>query len=145
MSTIGLDEFNRRMGAMSDQVSRNTDRALLKNALRMEFEAKTNATSFPRRRTGRLFNSISGQLLNYNGDKFIVLRAGGRSSEITKPFSESADVVYAGVLEFGGTTNGLNFIQPRKYLERGRNKVLPQLRSDLSAALNAALNGKDYV
>lgn len=138
---IGFDEFQERLAEMEGRLAENIRNALFKNALRMEKQAKINATSFPKVQTGRLRNSIIGTVLSFQDDEFLMLRAGGLSSP-TRPFSESADVEYAAVQEFGG---GIDNIIPKFYLRRARDKVMPRVEADIQKAVGLALEGKSYV
>ena len=138
--SIGFDEFLNRLSDMEGRLTTNIRNALLKNALRMESHAKRNATSFPKVVTGRLRNSIIGTVKRFQEDEYLILRAGGLTAP-TRPFSESADVVYAAIQEFGG---GQQNIKPKFYLKRARDKVLPRVDIDIQKAMSAALRGEDF-
>mgnify|MGYP003123738607 CR=1 FL=1 len=138
--SIGFDEFLNRLSDMEGRLTTNIRNALLKNALRMESHAKRNATSFPKVVTGRLRNSIIGTVKRFQEDEYLILRAGGLTVP-TRPFSESADVVYAAIQEFGG---GQQNIKPKFYLRRARDKVLPRVDTDIQKAMSAALRGEDF-
>lgn len=138
--SIGFDEFLNRLSDMEGRLTTNIRNALLKNALRMESHAKRNATSFPKVVTGRLRNSIIGTVKRFQEDEYLILRAGGLTAP-TRPFSESADVVYAAIQEFGG---GQQNIKPKFYLRRARDKVLPRVDTDIQKAMSAALRGEDF-
>ena len=81
-----------------------------------------------------------GTVINFQEDDYLILRAGGLTTP-NRPFSESADVVYAAVQEFGG---GPNRIIPKFYLRRARDKIKPIFERDLNAAAEATLKGKVY-
>lgn len=131
--------FATRMGEMEGRLVKNIRKAMVKNALRMERAAKRNATGFPKVVTGRLRNSIMGSVVRFQEDEYLILRAGGLTAP-NRPFSESADVVYAAIQEFGG---GTQRIKPKFYLKRARDKVIPTFNADINEAFNRALIGKD--
>ena len=138
--SISLDEFSKRLDTMDGRLAQNITKAMKKNALRMEAQAKLNATTFPKVIDNRLRSSIMGTVINFQNDDFLILRAGGLTAP-SRPFSESADVVYAAVQEFGG---GPNRIIPKFYLRRARDKIEPIFRRDLNKAAEAALKGEPY-
>jgi hypothetical protein len=131
--------FATRMGEMEGRLVKNIRKAMVRNALRMERAAKRNATGFPKVVTGRLRNSIMGSVVRFQEDEYLILRAGGLTAP-NRPFSESADVVYAAIQEFGG---GTQRIKPKFYLKRARDKVIPTFNADINEAFNRALIGKD--
>ena len=138
--SISFDEFSKRLDTMDGRLAQNITKAMKKNALRMEAQAKLNATTFPRVIDNRLRSSIMGTVINFQNDDYLILRAGGLTAP-NRPFSESADVVYAAVQEFGG---GPNRIIPKFYLRRARDKIEPIFRRDLNKAAEAALKGEPY-
>jgi len=138
--SISFEEFSDLLDNMEGRLAKNIRTAMIKNALRMEAAAKRNATSFPKVRTGRLRNSIMGSVVRFQEDEYLILRAGGLTAP-NRPFSESADVVYAAIQEFGG---GTQRIVPKFYLQRARDRVLPRFNIDLEKALEATLKGKEY-
>ena len=138
--SISFDEFSKRLDTMDGRLAQNITKAMKKNALRMEAQAKLNATTFPRVIDNRLRSSIMGTVINFQDDDYLILRAGGLTAP-NRPFSESADVVYAAVQEFGG---GPNRIIPKFYLRRARDKIEPIFRRDLNKAAEAALKGEPY-
>lgn len=138
--SIPFKKFVDIMDTMQGRLAKNINKAMKKNALRMEAAAKLNATTFPRVIDNRLRSSIMGTVINFQEDDYLILRAGGLTAP-NRPFSESADVVYAAVQEFGG---GPNRIIPKFYLKRARDKIEPIFRRDLEAASEAALKGESY-
>ena len=138
--SISFDEFSKRLDTMEGRLAQNITKAMKQNALRMEAQAKLNATTFPKVIDNRLRSSIMGTVINFQNDDFLILRAGGLTAP-SRPFSESADVVYAAVQEFGG---GPNRIIPKFYLRRARDKIEPIFRRDLNKAAEAALKGEPY-
>lgn len=137
--SLSFEMFATRMGEMEGRLVKNIRKAMVKNALRMERAAKRNATGFPKVVTGRLRNSIMGSVVRFQEDEYLILRAGGLTAP-SRPFSESADVVYAAIQEFGG---GTQRIKPKFYLKRARDKVIPTFNADINEAFNRALIGKD--
>ena len=140
MSRLSPSEFETRLGEMEGKLITNIRIAMLKNALRMEKAAKQNATSFPKVVTGRLRNSIMGSVVRFQEDEYLILRAGGLTAP-NRPFSESADVVYAAVQEFGG---GSHRIKPKFYLQRARDRVIPRFEADMNIAMRKTFEGKPY-
>ena len=132
--------FTTRLAEMEGRLVKNIRKAMIRNALRMERAAKRNATGFPKVVTGRLRNSIMGSVVRFQEDEYLILRAGGLTAP-NRPFSESADVVYAAIQEFGG---GTQRIKPKFYLKRARDKVIPTFNADIDEAFNKALLGKDF-
>jgi len=137
--SLSFTMFTTRLAEMEGRLVKNIRKAMVKNALRMERAAKRNATGFPKVVTGRLRNSIMGSVVRFQEDEYLILRAGGLTAP-NRPFSESADVVYAAIQEFGG---GTQRIKPKFYLKRARDKVIPTFNADINEAFNKALLGKD--
>lgn len=137
--SLSFTMFTTRLAEMEGRLVKNIRKAMIRNALRMERAAKRNATGFPKVVTGRLRNSIMGSVVRFQEDEYLILRAGGLTAP-NRPFSESADVVYAAIQEFGG---GTQRIKPKFYLKRARDKVIPTFNADINEAFNKALLGKD--
>ena len=137
--SLSFSMFATRMGEMEGRLVKNIRKAMVRNALRMERAAKRNATGFPKVVTGRLRNSIMGSVVRFQEDEYLILRAGGLTAP-NRPFSESADVVYAAIQEFGG---GTQRIKPKFYLRRARDKVIPTFNADINEAFAKTLMGKD--
>ena len=126
MSQLSFDDFLKRMKIASSNLLKELESELMKSALRMERDAKLNATTYPKVRTGRLRSSINGLVDSKQGTPRILLKAG----------STSADVNYAEYVEFGTI-----YIKPRLYLGRavaGERDRLPDRLADL---LSVALEG----
>ena len=138
--SLSFTMFTTRLAEMEGRLVKNIRKAMIRNALRMERAAKRNATGFPKVVTGRLRNSIMGSVVRFQEDEYLILRAGGLTAP-NRPFSESADVVYAAIQEFGG---GTQRIKPKFYLKRARDKVIPTFNADIDEAFNKALLGKDF-
>ena len=137
--SISYEEYIKRLSEASGRLAWNMRQVLVKGSMRMEADAKRNATYFPRVQTGRLRNSIMGGVLRDGNDMALVLQAGGLSTP-TRPFTESADVVYAAIQEYGG---GVQNIKEKRYLRNAFEKHLPKTEKNLDKAIIAALKGKD--
>jgi len=143
--SITYEEFMDRLSKSDSRISMNIRSVLLKQSLKMEADAKRNATHFPRVQTGRLRNSISGNVINFQNEDYLVLRAGGISTP-SRPFTESADVVYAAIQEYGGTIEmkgGSRFIKEKRYLRNAFDKHRDRTKSLIDKAIIASLKGKD--
>lgn len=138
--SISFEEFSDRLDNMEGRLAQNVRKAMIMNALRMEGTAKKNATSFPKVVTGRLRNSITGTVVRFQEDEYLILRAGGLTAP-NRPFSESADVVYAAIQEFGG---GTQRIKPKYYMKRSFERHLHYSKVLLGKATKAALRGEDF-
>ena len=60
MSQLSFEDFLKRMKEADNRLLDELERILTISALSMEREAKLNATSYPKVRTGRLRSSITG-------------------------------------------------------------------------------------
>ncbi len=131
--------------SMEGRLANAIVKAMKESALKMQRLAAKNATTFPRVIDNNLRGSITGTVVRYQQDDYLILRAGGKTAP-DRPFSEAADVVYAAIQEYGGTTDmagGARFIKPKFYLRRARDKVQPQLEADLDRLMGRVLNGKE--
>lgn len=137
--SITYEEFMDRLSKADSRISMNIRSVLLKQSLKMEADAKRNATHFPRVQTGRLRNSISGNVINFQNEDYLVLRAGGISTP-SRPFTESADVVYAAIQEYGG---GFQNIKEKRYLRNAFDKHINRTKSLIDKAVIASLKGKE--
>lgn len=126
MSQLSFDDFLRRVREADNRLLQELERVLIRSALRMERDAKINATSDPKVQTGRLRSSITGLVDAPLGSSRVVLRAGGSTS--------GQDVDYAEFVEFG-----TRFIRPRLFLGRAVNAESERLPDRLSSLLNVAL------
>ena len=104
-------------------------RILIASAARMERQAKINATTFPKVRTGRLRNSITGLVMMKSGEPMIKLRAGG--SNVRGITEGLGTVYYAENVELGRG----NIRVPRFYLKRALDKEKKTLDKKLEEAL----------
>jgi hypothetical protein len=127
MSQQSFDQFLKRQQKASRRLITELNRILSTSALRMERDAKINATSFPRVQTGRLRSSIHGLIDAPQGSSRVILRAGGQSG--------GSDVDYAKYQEFG-----TRFIQPpRLFLGRAVLRERERLPNRLKDLLGVTL------
>ena len=126
MSQLSFNDFLKRVREADNRLLQELERVLIRSALRMERDAKINATSDPLVRTGRLRSSITGLVDAPLGSPRVVLRAGGSTS--------GQDVDYAEFVEFG-----TRFIRPRLFLGRAVNAESERLPDRLSSLLDVAL------
>ena len=127
MSQLSFDQFLKRQQKASRRLITELNRILSTSALRMERDAKINATSFPRVQTGRLRSSIHGLIDAPQGSSRVILRAGGQSG--------GSDVDYAKYQEFG-----TRFIQPpRLFLGRAVLRERERLPNRLKDLLGVTL------
>jgi hypothetical protein len=127
MSQQSFDQFLKTQQKASRRLITELNRILSTSALRMERDAKINATSFPRVQTGRLRSSIHGLIDAPQGSSRVILRAGGQSG--------GSDVDYAKYQEFG-----TRFIQPpRLFLGRAVLRERERLPNRLKDLLGVTL------
>ena len=124
MSQLSFDQFLKRMQKADSKLLKELEKELLKSSMRMERDAKLNATTYPKVVTGRLRSSITGLVDSKQGTSRVILRAGGSNN----------DVNYAGYVEFG-----TNYIKPRLYLGRAVSGERDRLPDRLGALLNIVL------
>ena len=131
MAQLSFDQFIKGTQKAQRRLIKDLNNILLKRALRMERDAKKNATSFPKVRTGRLRSSIMSLTDAPQGTPRIVLRAGGQSA--------GSDVDYAKYQEFG-----TRFIRPpRLFLGKAVMRERDRLPNDLRPLLSVALGVED--
>jgi hypothetical protein len=128
MSRLSFEEFYKRIQQSSSELLKELEIQLIKSSLRMERDAKLNATTYPKVRTGRLRSSIAGLVDNKFGTPRVILKAGGNVN--------GAEVNYARELEFGNSSRG---IKPRLYLGRAVAGERDRLSDRLSDLLDVAL------
>tara|TARA_R100000773_G_C4139728_1_gene66720 strand:+ start:31 stop:432 length:402 start_codon:yes stop_codon:yes gene_type:complete len=109
---ITFAEFREQIKQSDKKIIENLNKALMILALKGEAQAKKNATTFPRVRTGRLRSSITGLVDAKNGNPRAVLRAGGDTS--------GSPVFYARFMEFGAPARNL---VPRYFMGRAIQKI----------------------
>ena len=133
MSTVSFKQFIKLVRETEDELVQELGRILIASAARMERQAKINATTFPKVRTGRLRNSITGLVMMKSGEPRIVLRAGG--SNVRGLTKGVGDVYYAEDVELGKG----NVRVPRYYLRRALRKEQKTLEKKLGDALKRAM------
>jgi HK97 gp10 family phage protein len=126
MSQLSFDDFLKRVKEADSKLLKELEQMLVRSALRMERDAKKNATSKPKVQTGRLRSSITGLVDAPLGSPRVVLRAGGSSS--------GSDVGYAEYVEFG-----TRYIKPTLFLGRAVRSESERLPDRLSSLLSVAL------
>ena len=126
MSQLSFNDFLQRVKKADNVLIKELERILTTSALRMERDAKLNATSYPKVVTGRLRSSITGLVDAPLGSPRVVLRAGGSSS--------GSDVDYADYIEFG-----TRYIKPRLFLGRAVRSESERLPDRLSSLLSVSL------
>ena len=126
MSRQSFEEFVFTFQDLDNRLMGELKKILVASSLQMERDAKFNATTYPRVRTGRLRSSISGFTSFKFGQSRVFLQA-GRSIN-------GAEVNYARKIELGDPP-----IKPRFYLKRSYDKELKRLPDRLSKLLNVTL------
>ena len=126
MSQLSFNDFLKRVKEADSKLLKELEQMLVRSALRMERDAKKNATSNPKVQSGRLRSSITGLVDAPLGSPRVVLRAGGSSS--------GSDVDYAEYVEFG-----TRYIKPRLFLGRAVRSESERLPDRLSSLLSVAL------
>jgi hypothetical protein len=137
MQQLSFKQFVQILERSPNQFVETLTKILIESSLNMERQAKINATTYPKVRTGRLRSSINGLVDSPMGSPRIVLRAGGQGIRATQgPLKGvSNDVYYAEDLELGLG----NIKTPRYYLKRARDKEIPELQERLQTILNKAM------
>lgn len=128
MSQQSFEDFLRQIRNSNVNLLSEINKLLIKSALKMERQAKLNATKDPRVRTGRLRSSISGVVQSEQGVPRIVLSAGGRQG--------SEELSYARYIEFGTRR-----LYARLYLGRAYDKERESLDNRLADLLRRVLEG----
>ena len=126
MSQLSFNDFLKRVKEADSKLLKELEQMLVRSALRMERDAKKNATSKPKVQTGRLRSSITGLVDAPLRSPRVVLRAGGSSS--------GSDVDYAEYVEFG-----TRYIKPTLFLGRAVRSESERLPDRLSSLLSVAL------
>jgi hypothetical protein len=129
---ISLAQFQQRMRKADRELIKNLFKQMLKLSLKAEAQAKKNATTYPRVRTGRLRSSITGLVDTKNANPRVVLRAGGNTG--------GSPVNYARFMEFGAPAIGL---VPRLFMGRAMQKIeKDDVIKDLQNLLSLSLEEK---
>ena len=126
MSQLSFNDFLKRVKEADSKLLKELEQMLVRSAVRMERDAKKNATSKPKVQTGRLRSSITCLVDAPLGSHRVVLRAGGSSS--------GSDVDYAEYVEFG-----TRYIKPTLFLGRAVRSESERLPDRLSSLLSVAL------
>jgi HK97 gp10 family phage protein len=126
MSQLSFNDFLKRVKEADSKLLKELEQMLVRSALRMERDAKKNATSKPKVQTGRLRSSITGLVDAPLGSPRVVLRAGGSTS--------GTDVDYAKYVEFG-----TRYIKPTLFLGRAVRSESERLPDRLSSLLSVSL------
>lgn len=114
------------------ELIKNLFKQMLKLSLKAEAQAKKNATTYPKVRTGRLRSSITGLVDTKNANPRVVLRAGGNTS--------GSPVNYARYMEFGAPARNL---EPRYFMGRAMQKIeKDDVIKDLQNLLSLSLEEK---
>lgn len=109
---ITFAQFREQIRESDKKLIENLNKALMILALKGEAQAKKNATTYPRVRTGRLRSSITGLVDAKNGNPRVLLRAGGDAG--------GSPVNYARYMEFGAPARKL---EPRYFMGRAVQKI----------------------
>ena len=130
---ITPEQFQDRMKRAGPRMLKNIKREFVKIGLRMETQAKVNATTYPRVVTGRLRSSINSKVTTSEGSPQIILRAGG-----THKIAEFAgtQVNYARAIEFG-----TDRIKPRLFMGRAVKTMIKRIDPEISKAMRLSLEG----
>ena len=147
MRTMTLEEFNMNLMVAKPRMMKMLKKELKIVALKIERQAKKNATTFPKVRTGRLRSSISSAVTFSNGSPRILTLAGSGSS-----------VDYASFVEFGtddpepprlfyskqlkGFRYASKGIKPRLFVGRAVEKVRVDMPDVLKKIMNLTLKVK---
>lgn len=126
MSRQSFEEFVISFQDLDSRLMGELKKILVASSLQMERDAKINATTYPRVRTGRLRSSITGFSTMKMGESRVFLRAGGSVGGF--------EVNYARKIELGDPP-----IAPRKYLGRAFDKELKRLPNRLADLLGISL------
>ena len=117
------EQFQTRMEKAGPRMLKKLKKTFVKIGLRMEAEAKKNATVYPRVVTGRLRSSINAKVTDSGGSPRIILRAGG-----------THQVNYARAIEFG-----TNRIKPRLFMGSAVQTILRRIDPEINKALKITL------
>ena len=117
------EQFQNRMKKAGPRMLKNIEKTFVKIGLRMEAEAKKNATVYPRVVTGRLRSSINSKVISSGGSPRIILRAGG-----------THQVNYARAIEFG-----TNRIKPRLFMGSAVQTILRRVEPEINQAVKISL------
>lgn len=121
------EQFENRMRKAGPRMLKSLKKEFVKIGLRMEAEAKKNATYYPRVVTGRLRSSINSKVTISEGSPQIILRAGG-----------SNQVNYARAIEFG-----TDRIEPRLFMGSAVQTILRRVEPGIFRVIKLSLEEAD--
>lgn len=131
MSNRTLDQFAADIGKADAGLIEVVRKALVPVAYKAASDAKRNATTAPKVRTGALRNSIHS-----------AVTVSGTNVRMTV----GASMVYAPIQEYGGTIlyrtrQGSTVIRPNRYLGKALDGAVENAKKTISAAVSAYLLG----
>ena len=125
--TLSFPQFIDMLNQKHAYTQKTFEKLAVRVRRQLSYEAKKNATTFPRRRTSELYKSIVATLRPTQDELNITLQAG---NEIA---------YYARYVELGTTR-----MQPRFYLKRAYEKVNSVLPNELKRYLGLYLRNLDF-
>jgi HK97 gp10 family phage protein len=125
--TLSFPQFVELMSDKSKRTNQTFEKLSVRVRRQLSYEAKKNATTFPRRRTSELYKSIIATLKPTQNELNITLSAGNEVA------------YYARFVELGTVK-----MQPRFYLKRAYSKVNEFLPKDLKRYLGMYLRNPDF-
>tara|TARA_R100000231_G_scaffold139107_1_gene119262 strand:+ start:183 stop:593 length:411 start_codon:yes stop_codon:yes gene_type:complete len=125
-----FDQFVDLMNRKHLNTRKTFERLAVRVRRQLSYEAKKNATTYPRRRTGELYKSIKATVKPTQDEFLISLTAGNESA------------FYARFVELG--TSGKGSMAPRYYLRRAFEKVNNFVPNDLRKYLGLYLRDPDF-
>ena len=120
-------QFEERMRRADKRLVKSLHKQLTILALQSARQAKKNATTYPRVRTGRLRSSITGFVDAKSGNPRMFLRAGGDT--------RGAPVRYARFVEFG-----TEYMDERLFMGRAIKKTIQEAPKELRDVLRISLS-----
>ena len=125
--TLSFPQFVELMSDKSKRTNQTFEKLAVRVRRQLSYEAKKNATTFPRRRTSELYKSIIATLKPTQDELNITLSAGNETA------------YYARFVELGTVK-----MEPRFYLKRAYSKVNEFLPKDLKQYLGMYLRNPDF-
>ena len=124
---LSLSQFSRLMREKSFRTQESIEKVAEQIRRLMYQQARKNATTYPKRRTGELYNSIRAFIRPGRDRLNIGLTAGNQKA------------FYAGFVE-----SGTKRISPRFYLKRANDKFAPLLSDRLKVYLRLYIENPKY-
>ena len=124
---LTLSEFSRLMREKSFRTQESIEKIAEQIRRLLYQQARKNATTYPKRRTGELYKSIQAFIRPGRSALKIGLTAGNETA------------FYAGFVE-GGTRR----MAPRYYLKRANDKIAPKLSDQLKLYLRLYVENPKY-